>query len=239
MIGTTRSFPLHFYSTGPRAILPNSKPKGNASTRWMWRTILGVSLIALSFWGVRLCHGWFLAFFGPNPSFLEVNSAAIAGWAAWLVFFGPILIAGLVTVWSALRKLNLPTRVSALSQQSIADGEKDLHDGLERLDNEEVLHLTNRANQIAVVLGLAVGIFFLLLGVFGLIVAARPSLTVTTYFSILSGISILAGLGILRNTFRKEDNAWLLPLKLFLPRVWWLHSVSFDSHQTGRSEHLR
>lgn len=219
--------------------MPNIKPKGNASVRWMWRTILGASLIALGFWGVRLCQGWFRAFFGPNPSLLEVNSAAIAAWAAWLVFFGPILIAGLVTVWSALRKLNLPTRVSALSQQSIADGEKDLHDGLERLGNEEVRRLTNRVNQIAAALGVAAGIFFLLLGVFGLIVAARPSLTVTTYFSILGGISILAGLVILRSTFRKEDNAWLLPLKLFLLRIWWRHSVSPDSQQTGRSEHLR
>jgi ABC-type amino acid transport system permease subunit len=96
--------------------------------------------------------------------------------------------------------------------------------------------LTLRAHQIAVFLGLAAGTFFILLGFFGLTLTSFKTIL---YVAIASGISILAGLAILRSTFRKEDNAWLLPLKIFTLRVLRLHSLSAGSPKSRRSQQLR
>lgn len=228
---------------------PTIKGKRAAFTGWVWRMVLGGCLIALSLWGSGFCQGLFRTFLGTSVSPVDRSFVKLAAWAAWFVFFGPIAALGLGIVWFTLVKLNVLERLQALREEKIGQGihlgdkrhgsrsfrsQEDLHDGLEGLGHEKAAQLTKRAHQTAIVLGLCVGAFFVLIGVFGLMLA---TLRLTIYFAISSAISILAGLAILQRTLRKEDNAWLLPLKLFTQQVLRLHSRTADGQKTRRSEH--
>lgn len=234
---------------------PIGKDTPSASRGWVWRTMFGLALIGLSLWGIVLCQQLFRTYIvGPGPTPLDTSFAKLAGWVAWFVFFGPIGAAGLIVLLSALRKLDALDRLGTfwekwISQEITSDGkppsprsfrgEEAPHDGLENLGDERVAQLTRRGHQIAILLGLFAGVFFVLLGVFGLMLAKVSALRLTIDLAILSGISILAGLAILQRTFRKEGSAWLLPLKLFTMRVLRLHSLSAASHKTRRSRHVR
>lgn len=226
----------------------------NASIGWVWRMVFGLALIGLSFWGMALCQELFRTYTaGPATTALETSSAKLAGWVAWFVFFGPIGAAGLMVLLSGLRKLGTLDQLRGSREEWIAQeipseakphsshssrSEEALHDGLESLGDEEVAQLTKRGQQTAVVLGLFAGGFFVLLGVFGLMFATQPiAARLTIDFAVASGVFILAGLAVLRRTFRKEDNTWLIPLKLFTQRVLRLHSA--ERHKTRRSERVR
>lgn len=215
--------------------------------------MFGLALIGLNLWGIALCQQLFRTYMvGPGPTSLDTSFAKLAGWVAWVVFFGPIGAAGLVMFSSALDKAGALDRLRDFREERIAQematcvkpqdsstfcSEEALHDGLKSLGDEKVAQLTRRAHQIAVLLGLLAGAFFVLLGVFGLMLAKVSTLRLTIDLAISSGISILAGLAILQRTFRKENNAWLLPLKLFTLRVLRLHSA--ENHKTRRSDHAR
>lgn len=217
--------------------------------------MFGLAMIGLNLWGIALCQQLFRTYMvGPGPTSLDTSFAKLAGWVAWLVFFGPIGAAGLVMFASALDKAGTLDRLRDFREERIAQeistgakpqdsstfrSEEALHDGLESLGDEEVAQLTKRGHQTAIVLGFFAGVFFVLLGTFGLWFAAQNMpVRLTIDIAILSGISILAGLAILQRTFRRENNAWLLPLKLFTRRVLRLHSLSADSHKTRRSRHV-
>lgn len=233
-----------------------TKGKRDASVGWAWRMMFGLGLMGLSLWGTALCQQLFRAYIaGPGPTALETSSARLGAWVAWFLFFGPIGAAGVIVFWSSLGKLGVLDRLRALGEEpaahEISSGvkpqdsrafrtEEALHDGLESLSDEKAAQLTKRGQQTAIVLGLFAGAFFVLLGVFGLWFATQNMpVRLTIDIGILSGICILAGLAILQRTFRKENNAWLLPLKLFTLRVLRLHSLSADSRRIRRSEHDR
>lgn len=238
-----------------RPVQPIREDTRKASRGWKWRMMFGLAMIGLSLWGIALCQQLFRTYIvGPRPTPLDTSFAKLAGWVAWIVFFGPIWAAGLIILSSALGRLGALDRLRAFREkwiaQEIASGaklqdsrtfrsEEALHDGLESLSDEKVARLTKRAHQTAMLLGLFAGAFLVLLGVFGLMLAKVSVLRLTIDFAILSGISILAGLAILQRTLRKKNNAWLLPLKLFTLRVLRLHSLSADSHKTRRSGHVR
>lgn len=213
--------------------------------------MFGLALIGLSLWGIAPSQQLFRTYFaGPGPTALETSSARLGAWVAWFLFFGPIGAVGVIVFLSALGKLGALDRLRASHEEWVGQempsgvkaqdsrtfrGEEALHDGLESLSDEEVAQLTKRGQQTAILLGLFGGAFFVLLGVFWLWFATQNMpvrLTIDT--AIASGICILAGLVILQRTFRKENNAWLLPLKLFTLRVLRLHST--QSHKTRRSE---
>lgn len=217
--------------------------------------IAGLGLVGLSLWGITLCQQLFQTFIaGPGPTTFDTSFAALAGWVAWFLFFGPIGVVGLIVFLSALAKLGARERLGAFWEKWIAQkkpsggktqdsrgfrSEEALHDGLESLGDEEVAQLTKRGRRTAILLGLFAGVFFVLLGVFGLIFAIQPmAVRLSVDFAISSCISILVGLLILWRNFRKENNAWLIPLKLFTLRVLRLHSVSAD-RKTRRPENDR
>ena len=221
----------------------------------MWRMMFGLGLIGLSLWGIALCQQLFRTYIaGPGPTALETSSAKLGGWVAWFLFFGPIGAAGVIVFWSALGKLGALDRLRASREEWIAHeipsgvktqdsrtfhNEEALHEGLESLSDEKVAQLTKRGHQTAIVVGSFAGTFFALVGVFGLWFATQAMpVRLTIDIATLSGISILAGLAILQRTFRKENNAWLIPLKLFTLRVLRLRSLSAESQKTRRSEHV-
>ena len=219
------------------SVQPTRKDKRGASKGWIWRMAFGLGLIGLNCWGVRLCQQFFRTYITSiGPTAFDVASAALAAWVAWFVFFGPIGAAGLILLSSALRKLGALDRLGAFWER--IGGAEDSHDVLESLSDEKMAQLTMRAQQTAILLGLFAGAFFVLLGVFGLIFATQAMpLRLTIDFGIASGISILAGLAILRHTLSKQDNAWLLPLKLFTQRVLRLHAA--DNHKARRPKRVR
>jgi hypothetical protein len=235
------------------SVLPSRKHKGKASTGWIWRMVLGMGLIELSLWGIALCQRIFRTFVGPNVSPADTSFATLASGAAWFVFFGPIAAPGLAMLWFALRKLGPLDRLAALREDGAAEvrelraggkppssrvfrTEETSYDGLESLSDEEVARLKKRAYRAAILLGLFAGTFFVIIGVFGLIVA---SFRVTVTFAISSGVSILAGLTVLQRTLRKENNAWLFPLKLFTHLVFRRHFLSLDDRKSRPSERVR
>lgn len=235
---------------------PNREDTRSGPRGWAWRMIGGLALVGLSYSGIALCQQLFRKFIAsPAPTAVDTSSAAIAGWVAWLLFFGPIGLAGVILCLSALGKFGARERLGALweewmdrerpfggeSQNSRGfRNEEALHDGLERLGDEEVAQLTKRGHQTAMLLGLFTGALFVLLGVFGLIFARQPmAARLSADFAAASCVSILAGLVILWRTFRKENNAWLVPLKLFMLRVLRLHSLSAQQRKTRRTEQDR
>jgi len=239
-------------------VLTTRKDERGISTGWIWRMILGVGLIGFSLWGIPICQGIFQTFLWPNPSPTEISFAKLAAEVAWFVIFGPVAAAGLAVLWFTLCKLGAlnPFKISreertALVYELHSGGElqnprvplnqDDFHVGLERLSEEEVARLSKRVHQIAILLGLFAGTFLIVIGVFGLIFVSSPSapLRVTIEFAISSGISILGGLAVLRRTLRKENNAWLLPLRVFTDLVLRRLSLSADHDKTRRSGNVQ
>ncbi|HKW64331.1 MAG TPA: hypothetical protein VJN89_17395 [Candidatus Acidoferrum sp.] len=238
-------------------VLTTKRRERGVSVGWIWRITLGMGLLLLSLWGITICPRIFQTFIGPNPSPAETSSLKLAAAVAWFVFFGPILIAGLALFWSALRKLGALDRLEAWREERVARAyglapggnpqgsrffanEENFHAQLGALGTEEVARLTQRGNRIALLLGLSAGIFFVLIGVFGLILVSSPSLRYsgTIRFAIASGICILAGLKVLQRTLYKENNAWLLPLRAFAHLVLRRHSLSANRDNPRQSENV-
>jgi hypothetical protein len=101
--------------------------------------------------------------------------------------------------------------------------------GLENLSAETVERLQRTATRAATILGGLAGASLLGLGIFGLIyllffprTTAGSSIYValgtgrlTITFALFSGMLVLLGLTVLQHTFRRENNGWLLPLRVF------------------------
>lgn len=231
--------------------------ESSASTGWSWRMILGVGLIGFSLRGITICQGIFKTFIDPNPSPAETSLGKLAAAVAWFLFFGPIMLAGFAAIWFALRRLGTLDWLAAWREERVArdyaqgpgsrpnnasvyGSEESSYDRLETLSAEEVERLTQRGRRIAVLLGLSAGAFLVLVGLFGLTLLSSSPLRFsgTISFAEASGICILVGLALLQRTFRKENNAWLLPLKLFTHLVLRKGRLSADDDKTRRPGNL-
>lgn len=233
-------------------VLPTRKDKGEASTGWIWRMMLGIGLIGLSIWGIGLCQGIFRTYVGPDLSPADASFAKLAAGAAWFVFFGPIAVAGLAMLWLTLRRLGALDRLEAWREEKAAPvyglrsggmlnvsgvfrGKENLHDRLECLGDERVAQVTQRADRVAMLLGFSAGTLLVVTGIFGLIFLSSHAVAL----AISSGISILAGLTVFQRTLSKENNSWLLPLRLFTHLVLKRHRLSADGHKNRPSGHVR
>ena len=208
-------------------------------TGWIWRVILGVGLIGLSLWGIDLCQTLFRTFMGKSPSLVDESFAKLAAGIAWFVFFGPIAVAGLAVLWSMLRKIGALDWLERLGGRMF-HSQGDFLDRAEGLSEEETADLIKGAHRIAILLGLSAGTFLILIGVLGLIFmsAASAPFSITLEFVIASGVSILAGLAILQRTLRKENNSWLLPLRVFTRLVLRRVSPPANEDKPRRSEQV-
>jgi hypothetical protein len=205
------------------AIAPRKK-KGNASSALIFRLALGAGLIVLSVWGIVLCHGIFRGSIGPGALPSDSSFVNLAAWAAWAVFFCPLAIAGVTTIWSTLRKMG------TLDYGGVVSGSetRDQH-GVESLSTGTVERLQRAASRAATILSLVAGTFLLGVGIFGLsyllffsqpyssnsVYANLAAGRLEFYFALLSGVLVLAGLAILQRTFHNETGGWLLPLRVF------------------------
>jgi hypothetical protein len=101
--------------------------------------------------------------------------------------------------------------------------------GLENLPAETVERWRRAAGRATTILGGLAGASLLGIGIFGLIylllfprtnagssiylALATGRLTIT--FALLSGMLVFLGVAVLQHTFRRENNSWLLPLRVF------------------------
>jgi hypothetical protein len=102
--------------------------------------------------------------------------------------------------------------------------------GVESLSPQTAERLQRTAARAAIILGAVAGTLLLGIGMFGLagllffsrpyngssVYAAMATGRLTITFAVLSGMLVLAGISILRNTFRRENDSWLLPLRAFV-----------------------
>jgi hypothetical protein len=121
----------------------------------------------------------------------------------------------------------------------------DLH-GLESLSAEQVEQLKVKATRAAFLLGLVAGVSLLGIGVVGLVCLSSLSQPysgsapyvplgtgrLTINLAVLSGISLLLGLFVLQRTLRKENSAWMLPLRMFTHTVLRREKVSRRARST-------
>jgi hypothetical protein len=215
-------------------VIPPRESKGNASSAWIFRLALGALLIGVSVWGIALCRQIFRGSIGPGSVPGDSNFVNLGAWASWALFFGPPAVAGVAIVWSTLRKMGaLEHFVFWLSERA---GRHDAFlskanqsSGLENLSTETVARLQRAATRAATILGALIGASLLGIGIVGwvsLFFFSRPHAGSSVYlplatgrititFALFSGLLVFLGFTILRRTFRRDNNGWLLPLRLF------------------------
>lgn len=126
------------------------------------------------------------------------------------------------------RSVGLLAGNNQLVASGLEKGNDDPH-GLESLSTEKIKQLESRATRAAFLLGVFAGVTLLGIGVFGLVClssVSKPYSSALSYvplgtgrititLAVLSGMSLLLGLAVLQRTLRRENNAWMLPLRVF------------------------
>lgn len=246
-------------------IVTNPVRVEKARRGWISRLLIGSGLLAVSVWGIGICHESFQTSLGPAQSPADPGFVSLGAWAAWFVFFGPVAAAGLLTVWFTLRKTGAMEEMAVwlakragpsggllasnnqFEARSPRNGIDDPH-GLKSLSDEQVEQLKLKATRAAFLLGMFAGISLLGIGVVGLVFLSSLSQPysgsapyvplgtgrLTINLAVLSGMSLLLGLAVLRQTFRKENKAWMLPLRVFTYTLLRRQRASQNAQSTPR-----
>lgn len=242
-------------------IVPKPVRAKKTSRSWIYGLLIGSGLLALSIWGIAVCRETFQTFLGPTQSPADSGFVSLGAWTAWILFFGPVAATGLLTILFTLRKAGVLEATAVWLEKLIGQSgglqadkfearsprneDNDPH-GLESLSAEKVEQLKLRATRVAFFLGVFAGLSLLVIGVIGLVCLSsisRPyagstpamgfgTVRFTITFAVLSGMSLLLGLVILQRTFRKENSAWMLPLRVFTYTVLRRERVSQRARST-------
>lgn len=242
-------------------ISPHEK-NGNASSAWIFRLALGAVLVCSSVWGISLCHDIFRSSIGPGSVPGDSSFANLGAGAAWALFFAPLAVGGVALVWSTLRKMGAldrhgfwledrggrPDAVLSKAHQS---------SGLESLSTETVERLQRTAARAATILGALTGASLLCIGIVVLVslfFLSRPPAgspvylplatgRITITFVLFSGMLVFLGFAILQRTFRRDNNSWLFPLRLFtylvVGRTAGERTGLAEQHRPGTKKHPR
>ena len=217
--------------------------KRRASGPSIWAGIVsflvGGGVLAVAIWGI-----W-----ASRSISRSYGSQPMVALLTYLVLFAPFAVIGSLGLWSGWNKTtgNWPRRI--VRQFLGALGEffsNEPQHGLEPLDEKTRKHLDAAGINLARVVGVLAGTVLMVLGTLGLIGAwlgvhgpashpgsyYLPSTRLTTSFAIGSAIAIIIGAMILRDTFRKADRSWLVPLKIFTTVV----SARVASDQARREQ---
>jgi hypothetical protein len=216
-------------------VITSRKKKRNASSARIFRLALGGLLVGASIWGIVLCRDIFRGSVGPGSLPGDSLFASLGAWAAWAVLFAPLAIGGVALVWSTLRDIGALDQFALFLTKVVPYGgivpeckTGDPH-GLESLSTEKVEGLQRTATRAATILGGLAGAVMLGAGVFGLaylLVLSRtyPSNSIYDHFEVgrvmisfalFSGMLVFLGFTVLRRTFSRENNSWLLLLRVF------------------------
>lgn len=153
-----------------------------------------------------------------------------------------------------------PDTFLAKSSQSVGiipRSKQDDPHGLESLSAETVERLQRSAARAATILGALTGASLLGIGIFGLVyllLFSGPYASSSVYvplatgrltisFALFSGMLVLLGFTILQRTFRRDNNGWLLPLRVFthiIVRRWTGEQSGLtEQHQPDTKQHPR
>jgi hypothetical protein len=197
----------------------------------------GAALIGAAIWGFWFC--WAVA----HEDFIPPATSGIVLVLGWMVFFLPIALLGAGVSRAAIRHLRKAghlrgseAKVQIMPPQAPSVLNRPAQEvRTEPLDEATTRRLDQVADRAARIFSVSTGVLLLAGGlagfVMGWIFTYRPaighsasasswqyqigSFRLLTRFLVACGLAVLAGLVILRETFRKPSNDWLLPLKVF------------------------
>jgi hypothetical protein len=181
--------------------------------------LFGGGTLAIAIWGIWASRSISRSY-GSQPMVASLT---------YLVLFAPFAVVGSLFLWAGWNKAtgNWPRRtlrqlLDALAGLFIAEPQHSL----EPLDERTKQRLDAASTSFAKMLGVAAGAVLILLGIVGFVaetVAFYGSASHSGWyptrlqmtFAIACGLAIVGGAIIVRDTFRKADQSWLVPLKIF------------------------
>jgi hypothetical protein len=201
--------------------------------------LFGGGMFAVSIWGI-----W-----ASRSISRSYGSQPMVSLLTYLVLFAPFAVIGSLILWAGWNKTtgNWPRRAAWQLLDALGDffSSAPQH-SLEPLDENTRKRLDAAGTNLARVVGVLAGTVLMVLGTLGLIGAwvgvhgsashpggyYLPSTRLTTSFAIGSAIAIIIGAMILRDTFRRADASWLVPLRIFTAVV----SARVASDQARREQ---
>lgn len=193
--------------------------------------LIAAGLVGVSIWGFRVCRS--LALLGVLPPGSGVNHLVEV--LSWLILFAPLGLLGLYFLRSALTGIYvsrqgvrtapgaevviLPPQIARVSTPAPASAPAG-----EPLDEATARRLDQLGERAARIVNVGAGLLFLISGLCGFFWAGTYSYHafrgqvhpfVWGRGLLLCGFLVFLGFAILRDTFKKADTAWLIPLKIF------------------------
>lgn len=193
----------------------------------------GAALIGVAIWGLWFCRAV------AHEDFMPAATSGIVLVLGWMVFFLPIALFGAGISAATIRHLRWAgylggseVKVKIMPPQAPSVLDRSAQQvRTEPLDEATTRHLGEVADRAARIFGVGTGALLLVGGLAGFAMAwiytYRPmvgrtswqyqigSFRLLTSFLLACGLAVLAGLFILRDTFRKPSHEWLLPLMVF------------------------
>lgn len=198
--------------------------------------LFGGGTLAVAVWGIRASRSISRSY-GDPP---------MVAFLIYLVLFAPFAVIGSLVLWSGLNKAtgNWPRRaLGQLVDTLVGLFTAEPQHSLEPLDERTKKRLDAASTNFAKMLGVVAGAVLILLGISGLVAEAvefyssashsgwYPSRLQMT-FVIACGLAIVGGAIIVRDTLRKANDSWLVPLKIFTAVV----SARVASDQARREQ---
>lgn len=194
----------------------------------------GAALIGVAIWGFWFC-GWV-----AHEDFVPRSTSSIVLVLGWMVFFLPIALLGAGVSAASLRHLRRAghlrgseAKVQIMPPQAPCVLNRPAQEvRTEPLDEATIRHLDQVADRTARIFSVSTGVLLLVGGLAGFVIGwiytyhppggraywqnQIAGFRLMTNFLVACGMAVLSGLVILRATFRKPSNDWLLPLKVFM-----------------------
>lgn len=200
-----------------------------------WLTaVFGVSLVGISIWGFWLSRSLARSYCDPAyPAFKLVVMVL-----SWCVLFAPIGWLGISVLRSKLRQVQrsrisspFETRTGPQILPPAAGHHVSTPSNVQPLDDATVRRLSELGERGARIFNVGAGVVLFLSGLLGFVVmwidsrnplSSPPSMRYgffnfrfVTMVLVACGFAVLIGLAILRDSFKKADTSWLIPLRIF------------------------
>jgi len=224
-------------------LLPNSAPARSVAGPISLRLLPSLACLVVAVWGISVCRALVhSAVAGPYA-----GANHLVGVASWVVLFGPFAALGgygLVRTWGRFRRgqaeqraaepvqIFPPAHSASVQAATFAAGtSQSARASVEPLDDDTRQRLDQLASRAARVIGIVVGLLFLLSGITGFVLGwiytHRPvemhssihyelaNLRLVSLLLVGCGLSVLVGCFILRETFARPRTTWLVSLHAF------------------------
>jgi len=212
-------------------VLKQSGPVRKFGIPVVTRLVFASACFGFAFWGKGFCRDFVVSVAAPD-AYPGLNDVAVV--LSWGLFFGPFALLGsyallraCIRVYQGMVARRAPDAVEILPPlpgTAAAGGFRTHSPGREPLDDATRRRLDHLSARAARVSGIVLGVFFVVLGLTGFLLAwtqsYRPNggfipFGLALRFLVACGVSVLAGAFILRETFAESKTGWLVPLRVF------------------------